>query len=354
MEDRIKAINQRLKSAKVPISLRLKGSSLYLRSTKFPPREGDRSGKQYELAQGKASLTNIARCEREAHRLWGLILNDRFEWEDSGDKKQRSTEEWIERFKKHYLETHPDCTERTFSRFWLSVLDKLPQDTPPSSEGILIAVLATDGNTWTRRQTCQKLLAFSKYIGLDVDLTPYQGSYGRGSVAPRNLPSDEQIEAWHLSIPMEPWRIIFNRLAVFGLRPSESFFFELIDTHTARVIDAKSGLSREVKAFHPHWAEQWQFEGSLPKISWGSKKKSKAQQISQRIAVQLKRYGIKCERYDLRHAWCVRIIIHYPKIPVSISARWAGHSPAVHQSTYERWISKAQQDQVYKGMVLGE
>ena len=62
---------------------------------------------------------------------------------------------------------------------------------------MLSAVLSTPENSRLRRHTCQKLMKFSDYIGIEVDLGPYQGSYGRRSVKARDLPTDEQIEEWY-------------------------------------------------------------------------------------------------------------------------------------------------------------
>lgn len=350
---KIAAINERLKAANVPVRLRLGVKSLFLRCSKLPPKSGDDPGKRYDLPQGKASASNLALMEAKAHQLWQSVLTERFSW-DNHSTPSRLTEtvaQWVNKFEKHHRTDSPDCSKRTFDKHWRGeVFDRLPQDVRPSSALFLSAVLKTPENTRQRRQTCQKLTKLADYIGLDIDLKPHQGSYGKRLTKPRDLPSDEQIEQWYKQIKSDPWRIIFARIVAFGLRPSESFDFELVDQYTAIVIDAKSGEPRETKAFHPRWAEQWQFEGQLPKIS--PRPENKHQDTSWRIANRFRAWGITGERYDLRHAWCVRIIVNYPDISDSIAARWAGHSPEVHAAIYSRWINKQQQDKVYRNSAL--
>ncbi|NEQ47523.1 MAG: hypothetical protein F6K00_29870 [Leptolyngbya sp. SIOISBB] len=347
----IDAINRRLKAANVPVRVRQHGNALYLRSSKLPPKPEDPVGKRYEMPKGPASQENLLRMEQEAHSLWKSVVEQRFNWpdHDHGVKSLDTVREWIARFEKHYLKT-TDCSPRTFEKHWrAAVLNTLPQGSKLDRTLLLAAVLSTPDNTRKRKQFCQKLTRLAEFAGIDIDLRPYQGSYSKGSVQSRDLPKDAQIEAWYDSIPDERWKRIFARIVIFGLRPSESFDFELVDTHTARVIDAKSNEPRIIKAFHPTWAEAWDLDGQLPKINW--RKNRKHEDITSRIANRFKCYDVTCQRYDLRHAWCVRVSVEY-RIPVEVAAKWAGHSADVHQSIYNRWIRSDQQDQIYQEMVL--
>ena len=347
----VEAINRRLKAANVPVRIRQHGHSLYLRSSKLPPKPGDSLGKRYEIPRGSASQANLARLEQEAHSLWQAVVERRFNWTDYdwGVKSTDTVGDWIERFEKHYLKT-TDCSPRTFEKHWrAAVLNTLPQEVKLDQALLIAAVLSTPDNTRKRKQFCQKLTRFAEFAGIDINLRPYQGNYSKGSVQSRDLPKDADIEAWYESIPDKRWKRIYARIVVFGLRPSESFDFERMDTHTARVIDAKSGRPRIVKAFHPAWAETWDIDGQLPKITWRQDRKH--EDITSRIANRLKFYGISCQRYDLRHAWCVRVSVEY-RIPVEVAAKWAGHSADVHQSIYNRWIRGDQQERIYQEMVL--
>lgn len=350
----VEAINGRLKAAGVPVRVRQIGKALYLRCSKLPPKPGDQPGKRYQIAKGPYSKALLASIEREAHKIWDAVISQTFSWEDHDPamSTQGTVAEWVGKLEAYHL-THTDCSDRTFQKHWREpVYDRLPQQAHLTPELLLEAVLKTPEHTRLRRQTCQKLTRLAQMADLSIDLRPYQGSYGRAAVEPRELPSDEEIEHWYLLISDPRWQRIYARIVVFGLRPSESFFFELLDPHTARVIDAKSGQRRETKAFHPRWAEQWSLVGDLPNINW--RQSSKANDITGRIATQFYRYGVgkreqgqNCDRYDFRHAWCVRVSIEY-EVPVEVAARWAGHSAEVHQAVYARWLRQEQSDRVYE------
>jgi len=343
----VEGINARLKEANVPIRVRVHGGALYLRSSKLPPKPGDPDGKRYEIPMGPASVANIALIELKAHQLWQLVVQERFDWALYSKVKPPDTVgEWVDRLETHRLSTGK-CSKETFDKFWRkTAFDKLDSDKPLTQSILLAAVLETKENTWSRRRMCQALTVLAKFSGLEIDLSPYSGGYGLNSVVRRELPTDQEIENWYNGIENPAWRIIFARIAIFGIRPSESFEFELIDTYTARVIDAKTKRPRETKAFHPHWAESWDLMGCLPNLTWSSRNK-----LSNRIRVQFKRYKINCERYNLRHAWCVRCSVFPYRVPVSVAARWAGHSPDVHQNIYNRWIRNDQEKDIYEQVI---
>jgi hypothetical protein len=297
------------------------------------------------------STIAIRAAEREAYKLWTSVVERRFDWGDYDNrlKKADTVAEWVDRLRAHHLATG-QCKPRTWEKHWAgAVFDAMPQDDRLTPALILGTVLGTPENSRQRRLTCQKLSKLADFAGIDIDLKPYQGSYGKNKVQRRELPTDEQIETWYTGIASEPWRLVFARIAVFGLRPSESFQFELIDPHTARVIDAKSGQLRETTALHPYWAERWPMVGTLPKIN--PRAGRLAGDTSERIRVRLRAWGVTCQRYDLRHAWCVRGSVEY-KIPTSLMARWAGHSPEIHMGTYERWIREDQSNKAYQDIVL--
>jgi len=349
----IAAANERLAGAGVPVRLRVHRKSLYLRCSRLPPKAGHEVGHRYELAQGPVSAPVVRRAEAQAHALWAAVVERRFEWADFDTNHKRdsgSVAEWVGKLKAEHLSTG-QCSPETWAKHWeRAVFSKMPQDAKLSQATILAAVLATKDNSRGRRRACQALSRLAELANIDIDLRPYQGRYGLSKVQRRDLPTDQQIEDWYTAIASEPWRIIFARLVVFGLRPSEAFQFELVDKYTARVKDAKSGMVRETKAFHPHWGDRWSLTGELPQIKW--REQYKAKDITERIRSGLHRYGVKCQRYDLRHAWCVRVSVEY-KIPTSLAARWAGHSEAVHNQTYLQWIRADQSEAVYKEMALG-
>ncbi|MBD1918915.1 MULTISPECIES: hypothetical protein [Cyanophyceae] len=351
----IAAANERLAGAGVPVRLRIHRKSLYLRCSRLPPKLGHEAGHRYELAQGPASAPVVRRAEAQAHGLWAAVVERRFSWEefDPNHKAEADTvAAWVERLKVQHLSTG-QCSPQTWAKHWQgAVFSKMPQDARLTQAEILAAVLQTKENTRGRRRACQALARLAEVAGIEVDLRPYQGRYGSSQVQRRDLPTDQQIEDWYAAMGVDPpWQIIFARLVVFGLRPSEAFGFELVDQYTARVVDAKSGRVRETKAFHPYWADRWPVVGQLPQVTW--RKEYRAKDLTERVRSGLQRRGVTCQRYDLRHAWCVRVSVEY-KIPTSLAARWAGHSEAVHNATYLQWIRADQGEAVYRAMALGK
>lgn len=347
----VEASNQRLKAAGIPVRLRVHRQSLYLRCNRLPPKPGHEPGHRYEIPQGPLSALTIRNAEVQAYALWQTVVERRFDWGDwdKSLKKTGTVGECVEKLRQHHINTG-QCSLRTWEKHWAKgVFDRMKSTDKVTPVVILDAVLRTPENSRQRRVTCQKLSKLAAIAGVEIDLKPYQGNYGHSKVQRRELPTDEQVEGWYAAIRNDAWRIIFARLVVFGLRPSESFQFELLDTHTARVIDAKTKLPRETKAFHPYWAERWQLTGELPKIN--ARPGRFAEDTSERIRVRLTKYGVTCQRYDLRHAWCVRGSVEY-QMPTSLMARWAGHSEAIHNQTYLQWIRGDQSDAAYRTMVL--
>jgi hypothetical protein len=349
---KVEAANERLKAAGVPVRLKAHGQALYLRTPKsFPPKPGDPEGKRYEIPQGPVGAVTIRKAENTAHSMWAAVVERRFDWADYSKTAARrgTVGHWVEVLKAEHTKTGR-CSERTWQKHWIEeVFSRLPQDGQLTSSLILGAVLKTPENTRLRRVTCQRLGKLAKVAGLDCDLSPYQGTYGHSSVARRDLPTDEQIEAWYQAIRLDSWKMVYARIVAFGLRPSEAFQFELIDPHTAQVVDAKSGMVRETKAFHPRWAEQWPMVGPLPEVTWRPDRR--AHDLTMRIRMAFKRAGVTCDRYTLRHAWCVRGSVEY-KMPTSLMARWAGHSAEVHDALYLKWMRKDQGDRAYRQMAL--
>ncbi|MEM9947889.1 MAG: hypothetical protein AAF810_17765 [Cyanobacteria bacterium P01_D01_bin.36] len=321
----------------------------------MPPKPGDSPGKQYEIPQGPVTKGLLNDIESRAHELWRSVERGRFVWEDY---TRKSTDElmtvadWVERLRRDRVSSGK-CTAETFDRYWYeNVFSRMPQDSilkPSILEHAIVSI--PESNQWLRLKAYQKLNNLAKFAGVAVDLSSFKGNYGPKSVKPRELPTDEQIEEWYDQIYSQKstsaatWKRIYARIVVFGLRPSESFSFTLVDPTTAEVIDAKSGLPRKTKAFHPRWADMWELEGDVPNINQAERRK-----LSQSIGRQLKRYGIPCERYAFRHAWCVRVSVEY-KVPVSVASRWAGHSVDVHTKVYEQWIRGDQEERIYRDAI---
>jgi integrase len=69
------------------------------------------------------------------------------------------------------------------------------------------------------------------------------------------------------------------------------------------------------------------------------------------VTGQFRRYEVPFSPYDLRHAWAVRTILM--GLPDTVSARMMGHSVAIHNRTYHRWITRRDQQQAVRA-ALGD
>jgi len=78
----LEAVNQRLKGAKVEVTVRQKGNRLYLRST-LPPKPGSQKTKPYQQDLAFKIYANPARLEKaeaEARKLGALLAYKEFDW----------------------------------------------------------------------------------------------------------------------------------------------------------------------------------------------------------------------------------------------------------------------------------
>ena len=114
---KIEHINQRLKQANIPVRIRQRGNSLYLRCSKLTPKPGDSAGKRDEIPFGPASAGDRTRLETEAHALWKAVVERRFDWSsyDSSVKKASIVADIVTEFERHYLSVS-QCSKRTFQK----------------------------------------------------------------------------------------------------------------------------------------------------------------------------------------------------------------------------------------------
>ncbi len=138
-------------------------------------------------------------------------------------------------------------------------------------------------------------------------------------------------------------------MAVYGLRNHEVFFCDCSallrgDAEAAiEVLDTTKTGAHDVWPFPPEWVEAFALrEVMLPPLETDLQKTT-LQRIGQQVTLQFRRYGVPFAPYDLRHAWAVRTILM--GLPDTVAARMMGHSVAIHNRTYHRWITRRDQRQ---------
>jgi integrase len=350
--DEIQKINDRLKAACVKVRVIPKGKNLGLRAT-LPKKPQDGIGrKQYDISlRIPASKDGFKRAEREAHKLAQSLADGSFSWEayltPDHDPESKTISQWVEEFKDEYFRTHR-IQEKTWDNTWVSTLRKLPQDKPLKESDLLAIVLSTEPDTRNRELTCQRLQKLGEFAGLKIDLSVYAGDY---APKPREIPDDATIVEWRDRIPAPKWQWAYGVMAAFGIRPHEIYACQMVDPLTLRVHDSTKTGSRLARAIHPEWSEKWNLIEMNPPQTTRKGNRERGQLVSRQFGIQ--RYNLPFVPYDLRHAYAVRASV-VKGLPVSTAAALMGHSPDVHLRTYHRWLSDAENERVYRSLILGE
>jgi integrase len=337
------AVQARLRTQKSKARLYLRDGYIWVQGT-FPPKPGSTRAKPY---QQKFSLNLVAnkdgfkKAEKKAIAISGLLQADAFDWNEylSSDKipETKPARLWIGEFAEHYQATH-DIKCHTWNKQWMEVFNQLPQDKPVTPEILKAIALRTKDNTRNRKEKCLKLQHLADFVGLDVNLTQYKGSYGASKVKHRELPKDYEVANLYYQIPNPAWRWMYGVIAAYGLRPHEAFFAEWTD-QGLYVTKGKTGPRLVFQALFPQWAEDWNLSEVIkPNIDAEAileKYGGCFEKLGSKVTKQLKRYGLPYTAYDFRHAYAIRASVTFDLKPGPASALM-GHSPNIHYGEYHK------------------
>jgi hypothetical protein len=373
LDPQIAALNQRLKAAKLGLRLERRGDKLALRGT-LPPRPGsDRlRPHQQRIPLGiPATKAGLKQAEKEAKVIAARLIEKTFDWHvylPLSGKVMASAEleEKVQAFQGHYFsEVQGDdpkalaSATTTWAKAYVPYLNKLEalcNQRPNLSlpEAILATVKTTRANSRSRQVCCTALDGFAQFLNLTLpqDLKSLWGNYGNHQTQLRNLPSDELILEWFERIPNPAWRFVYGVMATYGLRNHEAFFCDYSSLAQGdpeapiEVLETTKTGAHDVWPFLPEWVDLFQLrKGQLPPIQTDLTQTT-LQRIGQQVTVQFRRYEVPFSPYDLRHAWAVRTILM--GLPDTVSARMMGHSVAIHNRTYHRWITRRDQQQAVR------
>ncbi|MFK8181996.1 MAG: site-specific integrase [Phormidesmis sp.] len=366
-EAQIARINQRLKAAKLGLKIEKRGRKLNLRGT-FPPRPNSTKLKPYQqriplsLPTDQLGLRTI---ERKALIVAAQLIACTFDWQEHIDTdvvRQRvgaTLPAQLEAFQAHFFQTRSDAAQpasvrSTWQKAYLPYfrkLQKISEQHPdiPLTEAIYATVQVTKANSRSRQVCCTALDALATFLDvpLPTPLKSFSGSYGNSKTQVRSLPTDAEIIAAYELIPNAAWRFVYGIMATYGLRNHEVFFSDYAmlasgDPEAAiEVLESTKTGSHDVWPFPLEWVEQFNLRKvDLPQLNTDLTQTT-LQLVGQQVSLQFKRYGIPFAPYDLRHAWAVRTI--HKGLPDTVSARMMGHSVAIHNRTYHRWITRRDQ-----------
>lgn len=347
------AVNGRLRRDKCRAKVVVWHDRLYLQAT-LPPAPGSRKDypHQQRIALGLPATTHqfFSQAERKARDLSQELYQGTFDWSRWRKPKRptqpqkRSAQEWVTEFERDFWRRHPVDRVTLWKKDYLSVFKKLDGDLTP--ETVLAVIEQSQPNSRSRKRSCAAMGVLVKFAGIDIDLSPYTGSYGVNELNPRDIPDDRLIEEWWERIEDESWQWTFGIIAAYGLRPHEVMHCHFVEFPKLEIETGKTGR-RIVYPILAEWAEVWNL-GRVHKPDISGKDNSA---LGQRIGHAFRRIGIPFPAYALRHAWAIRAI---GKIPDAIAAQQMGHSLAVHCRIYHRWASEATHREAFEKMRGGD
>ena len=350
--------NRSLRDRGYRVSVELHQGLIRLRAT-LPPKPGEEassSWKQRRISTGLKFPDQASDAVKLAERLGAeveraLRTQEPFDWAAwdlspskrknrlgdqptiSGQEALRLTELWWvqQRRRSVSADTTWDVDYAKPLRPLLLISDLQP-------EHLLHLVQATDLGTRTRRRCSQAAATVAKALEMPADLQLKIRTLGRGyspttDSAPRNVPSDKEIEAFIDALPLD-WQWPVGVCAVYGARPHEALLYaDLLPTKLLSISGGKTG-PRKSLALPAKWIERWDLHTKrLPAINFDRTHK----QVGSVMCAPFRRAEVNFQPYDLRHAWAVRAI-YTPKIGASMAAKSMGHSLQVHNSNYQKWF----------------
>lgn len=367
IDSQIAEINRRLKVACLGLKVERRGDKLGLRGM-LPPRPDSPRIRSYQqriplgLPADEAGLKQV---EKTVKVVAAQLIFGNFDWYDyiSTTAKLRRAEaglsEQIAAFEVYFFQqaagkSRPSSIRTTWQKAYVPYfrrLQEMAEQQPGLSlaEAIYATVQSTRANSRSRQVCCTALDALANFlhISLPTPLRSFWGNYGNSKTSVRSLPSDQDILSAYEKIPHEGWKFVYGIMATYGLRNHEVFFcdYEMLangDEEAAiEVLETTKTGQHDVWPFYPEWVDAFSLRDiHLPKINTDLSTTT-LQLVGQQVSKQFKRYEIPFSPYDLRHAWAVRTV--HVGLPDTVSARMMGHSVAIHNRTYHKWITRRDQ-----------
>lgn len=381
LEAELKAVNSRLKAARVSVYVRKSGHSLQLRTTlPIKPGDIDKNGtgaKQYDISLGiPFNLDGLKTAEEEAYELGTLIARKQFQWTDKylgktrNKLKSKTIGELITDFEENYFQTRQRNlkSENTFNSYLYIAQTHLPKDKPAINTSFIEAVHCCSSSDSVKNELIKVIRVLCKCSGLEV---PDLNNFKSQSIVKRkrDIPTDAEIEQEYLKFEIyalnrpsklknredrnnwQLWRWVYGMLATYGLRPREIFVNPDLDwwlssenvMNTWRVNEECKTGEREALPLYPRWVESFNLKTDREAIELLKTKIADKVTSKQINAVRhgtdrwFRFVGIPFQPYDLRHAWAIRA--HLMGIPIKAAADNLGHSVNMHTSIYQRWFS---------------
>lgn len=345
ISEKLVVVNARLKAELVGVRIGKGENKLHLRAT-LPPKPGSDKAQPYQqrVYPGfPANLAGLRAAEKEARLVGALLASKEFDWRRYITVKETSPGscgEWINKLEHWYLNAKGG-SKTTWNGDYVKGLRFLHREVDLTPEALEAAILQTKPNTKSRVRACMAARVLARFAEIEYDPSPLRGNYSPSQVTPRNLPNDAVIARYRDEIKNPGWRWVYGVMACYGLRNHEAFRLDLSDFPIVKVEENTKTGFREVWPCYPEWAEMWSLSARyLPNVKLDRTNEQIGRSVSEYLSPKL-----PFAPYDLRHGWAVRTLEF--GWPDALSAQQMGHSLAVHNRTYQRWISKRHHQRVY-------
>ena len=369
LETQLEAVNDRLKEAKRRVRVVVPSKrhrTLHLRAT-LPAMPEEIQGppkRRYIKVEVAYTAQGIEEAEALAIDLNHDITDWRngrvFDWPkwNQPKKRQRSDEletfaSCIERLKTQFFEERKDDPmQQKIRRYWqtdrASQFKKLDVALPYSVGHMREVIESLPKNSSPRKRlslACVQLMRLMREpIDLVEEIKELGRGYGKQSLNPRDIPSDDQILKDIDKIAPE-WRWALQIFYLYGLRPHELWEAEVLDNGLLRVSEnTKTGL-RVAMPRDRNLVKKWDLFGTgqerLPE-TFGKKAAHPEQCVSMQFNRARLEAGIKYSAYAIRHAWAINSIKKGTNI--RLAARSLGHTVSEHESTYLTWITEKEME----------
>jgi integrase len=343
-------VNGRLKAAGFRCRIEHRGKRLSLVAT-LPERVGT-GRRQQRIALGvEATLAGLGAAESQAMNLGLQIRQQTFTWaawappEDETKPDLAHFHATAIRIFTERFGDRADGGKLNWKSRWRPALSRVPTSGELSAELLLGVIEAMPANSAMRRSYGQVITTVAGACGLNCEpLRVAKTGYSVRRLQPRDIPADDQIvEVWKL-IKNPEWQWVFGMCAVYGLRPHEVQEVKLTPEYEAKVGDSTKTGYRVVWPAPQAWVEKF----DLPN---GEKPKCKPDQFTNRANIVIHTRGPSpFALYNLRHAYAIRLLL--AGVPSSLAARLMGHSVAIHERVYQRWLDAAELTKLRGGFNL--
>ena len=377
ISEQLKQSNVVLKNSKAGVTIRQRRNKLCLRSV-LPAKDGSQNLTQYDVPTGcDANAPGLKRCLKLAQKLAAEKSLGSFDWSNwiTAPKEVQSRAEvqtesqtvdaWVQRFKVDWwddktLDTTAQKSQAKRSWYAYEVqFNRIPNQKDLLTVDLLVEVAKTTApGSKPRHEFCQKAKALAKFADLP-GIKKLEKVHTKYVAKVPKLPTDEELFAFaekHRHDGRFGW--CFAALVVYGCRVSE--VYSLVPTGDG---ETASVLTLKQKGFDPKPRTaialpfdlverldilnvEKPFEISDGEDYDSDAAKSQTDMFNKWLQ---KRWNgsTKLSNKNVRHSWCIRSIFD-PKFSDGLAARSAGHSLALHTSTYANAIEKRDMEEQAK------